>query len=97
MFINNSTLIKKNENLTKVLIYILKDYHLIKGRRLVCLNDAECYAGRSVSSWKSHPCQTGQRVGGQTKLSPWSSRLVVGRGANGPTPEKHTVMNPPEK
>jgi hypothetical protein len=25
---------------------------------------------------------------GQTKCSPWSSRLVVGRGANNPTPEK---------
>jgi hypothetical protein len=33
---------------------------------------------------------------GQTKCSPWSSRLEVGRGANNPTPEKSTVTKPPE-
>jgi hypothetical protein len=33
---------------------------------------------------------------GQTKCSPWSSRLRVGRGANDPTSEKFTVAKPPE-
>jgi hypothetical protein len=33
---------------------------------------------------------------GQTKCSPWSSRLGVGRGTNNATPEKCTVTKPPE-
>jgi hypothetical protein len=33
---------------------------------------------------------------GQTKFSPWSSRLEVGRGARNPTPEKSTATKPPE-
>jgi hypothetical protein len=31
---------------------------------------------------------------GQTKCSPWSSSLGVGRGANNPTLEKSTVTKP---
>jgi hypothetical protein len=33
---------------------------------------------------------------GQTKSSPWSSRLGVGREVCKPTPEKSTVTKPPE-
>jgi hypothetical protein len=33
---------------------------------------------------------------GQTKCSPWSSRLGVGREAKHPTPEKSTVAKSPE-
>jgi hypothetical protein len=36
------------------------------------------------------------KVRGQLKCSPWSSRVVVGLGANNPTPEKITVRKPPE-
>jgi hypothetical protein len=48
------------------------------------------YAGGRVSSWYSHPCQAGQRVGAD-KLVPGHPGWGVGRRAKYLTPENFTV------
>jgi hypothetical protein len=50
---------------------LLGDYRLIL-ERYARPNDPESYSGRSVSSWKGHPCHTGKRV--RARRSAWSSR-----------------------
>jgi hypothetical protein len=53
--------------------------------------------------WRERKLLVGPRMSdrtkgrGQTKCSPWSSRLGVRRGINDPTPENFTVTEPPEE
>jgi hypothetical protein len=48
-------------------------------------NDLVSYAGGSVSSWKGHPCQTGEKVGARRNVVPSPSGEGVGCGANDST------------
>jgi hypothetical protein len=59
-------------------------------------NDTESYTGGSISSWYNPPLPSRSKGKGQTKPSPWSSRLGVGRVANKSTPEKSTIAKTPE-
>jgi hypothetical protein len=53
-------------------------------RRFSSPNYLKSYAGRSISACLDDPSQTGKKVRGQMKCSPWASRLWVWCGANNP-------------
>jgi hypothetical protein len=51
-----------DKNAKAILYALLAEYHLIAERRFACPYDPESYAGGSIHSWLSHPCQTGRMV-----------------------------------
>ena len=59
---------------------------LVTFRRLVCLSDPVGYTNRDVAPDRFNQVRQAAQNRGQTKISTWSSRLGVGRGANNSTP-----------
>ena len=59
---------------------------------LVCLNDPESCAGGDFWSLAGLTMPDWSKGRGQTKSSPWSSRLGVGRRADNPLPEKKKLI-----
>jgi hypothetical protein len=66
---------------------LLKDYCFTVERWFVRPNDLDSYAGASMSSWYSNPCQTGQRVWATQNVVPGPPDWGLGVG----------LMTPPHK
>ena len=66
-------------------------WHLVVVVELVCLNDPESCAGGDFWSLAGLTMPDWSKGRGQTKSSPWSSRLGVGRRADNPLPEKRNL------
>jgi hypothetical protein len=49
---------------------LLEKYRLVLEKRFVCPSDSKSYTDVNVSSWLSHPCQIGQRVGAIPSVTP---------------------------
>ena len=76
---------------TVLFFFFTLGWHLVVVVELVCLNDPESCAGGDFWSLAGLTMPDWSKGRGQTKSSPWSSRLGVGRWADNPLPEKRNL------